>query len=590
MSQKHETGKRVADSAAHKTAQPPLRPKQIRQYQPAPTTGARITAWIDRKCDVIHGWGVAAEEWVEKKAGQTRHYLGVTHRRVRRAAHEKRARRFPESDQLPVQLFLLVWGMLPMLGGHLRAATWGIRRRGIHAFGRLRSRVERLLDGRKLHPAAFLGSAACIAAVALFFSAYTFGTVVKYDGAVVGSVGSPSAIREACDKLEQVTAATLGSGYTMDKSLLQYSSGVISRKSVVDEQTIEAELSDEIGLVTYGYALYVNGELIGATPYEGALEELLEQLKSDCVNENTISCDFNEETEIRAEYVPQDKIMNLGYLAEILGSTKAGEITYTVAKGDTWSQIAEKNNKTSSELQAMNPGYNIDKIAIGEVLTISNAVPYLSITLTQRECYLEDVPYEVEYQDSAYLYQGDYDVLSAGSYGSADVVANVTYVNGEEIQRDILSYETLVDPITEQQARGTKERPTWIATGNFRWPCSGRISSRFGYRNLSYSRASSNHKGIDIANGYGTAICAADGGTVVYSGWMSGYGYLIQIDHGNGYTSYYGHNSSLSVSVGQHVYKGQQVARMGSTGNSTGNHCHFEIRYKGVPKNPLNFI
>ena len=77
---------------------------------------------------------------------------------------------------------------------------------------------------------------------------------------------------------------------------------------------------------------------------------------------------------------------------------------------------------------------------------------------------------------------------------------------------------------------------------------------------------------------------------MTYSGWMSGYGYLVQIDHGNGYVTRYGHNSSLTVSVGQHVYKGQQVARAGSTGNSTGNHCHFEVRYNGVPKNPLNSL
>ena len=71
---------------------------------------------------------------------------------------------------------------------------------------------------------------------------------------------------------------------------------------------------------------------------------------------------------------------------------------------------------------------------------------------------------------------------------------------------------------------------------------------------------------------------------------MGGYGYLVQIDHGNGYVTYYGHNSSLLASVGQKVHKGQQIARVGSTGNSTGNHCHFEVRYKGVSKNPLNYL
>ena len=93
-----------------------------------------------------------------------------------------------------------------------------------------------------------------------------------------------------------------------------------------------------------------------------------------------------------------------------------------------------------------------------------------------------------------------------------------------------------------------------------------------------------------IAGPDGTPVYAADGGTVTYSGWMGGYGYLVEINHGNGYVTRYGHNSSLTVSVGDHVYKGQQIARVGSTGNSTGNHCHFEVRYNGVARNPLNYL
>ena len=353
---------------------------------------------------------------------------------------------------------------------------------------------------------------------------------------------------------------------------------------------LEEDLSEEIGLVTYGYSLYVDGEMLGATPYEGALDELLKQLKDGISDENTISCEFKERVEIKPGYVPTDQIVNLGYLAETLYSTKTAEVTYEVKGGDTWSEIAESHGLTSRELLALNPGYDIDRLSIGEVLTLSASVPYLTMTVVEQERYLAAIPYDIEYTDSADLYKGDYKVVSPGENGSADTVANVTYVNGEEQERVILSSVTLKNPVTEQRLQGTKERPTWLPTGTFRWPCSGNITSRFGYRNLSYSYASKNHKGIDIANRRGTAICAADGGTVTYAGWMSGYGYLVQINHGNGFVTYYGHNSSLLVSVGQHVYKGQQIARMGSTGNSTGNHCHFEVRYNGVARNPLNYL
>ena len=162
------------------------------------------------------------------------------------------------------------------------------------------------------------------------------------------------------------------------------------------------------------------------------MEELLDQLQKAASDEDTISCKFAEDVEIRQEYVPTSEIMNLGYIAELLYSTKTAEVTYEVKKGDTWSQIAAKNDMTSAELLALNPGYNINKLQIGEVLTLSASVPYLTMTVVKQERYLDDVSYNIEYTDSADLYQGDYKVTSKGEYGKADVMAKATYVNGEE--------------------------------------------------------------------------------------------------------------------------------------------------------------
>jgi murein DD-endopeptidase MepM/ murein hydrolase activator NlpD len=307
-------------------------------------------------------------------------------------------------------------------------------------------------------------------------------------------------------------------------------------------------------------------------------------------DENTISITFAEKVEIKKEYVPTEDIMNLGHLAELLYSTKTAEVTYEVKRGDTWSEIAQDHGLTSNELLSLNPGYNINKLAIGEILTLSASVPYLTMTVVQQERYVADVPYQIEYTDDASMYQGDTKVTSPGSFGAADTVANVTYVNGQEIQRTILSSVTLKEPVTEQQLRGTKERPTWYPTGSFRWPTTGRITSSFGGRKSPGGIGSTNHKGLDIANSRGTAIYAADGGTVTYAGWMGGYGYTVKIRHKDGYAPLYAHNSKLLVSAGSHVYKGQQIAKMGSTGNSTGSHCHFEIRINGVAKNPMNYL
>ena len=518
------------------------------------------------------------------RAGKKVRWFG---RRCRRVVREAQAHRFPESNRKPLQFLLMLWGLLPSAASRLREILLGRRRERNLRTSRFSVWFEK---EKRLHSLMFLGGSCALAGIILFCSFFTIGTTVSYDGQVLGRLASKSEAETVRKDLESITSRTLGETYTIDESLLQYDSGWMLRQDIEDKAVYEDQLSDEIGLVTSAYCLYVNDVRIGATPYEGALEELLDQLQKAASDEDTISCEFAEDVEIRQEYVPTSEIMNLGYIAELLYSTKTAEVTYEVKKGDTWSQIAAKNDMSSAELLALNPGYNINKLQIGEVLTLSASVPYLTMTVVKQERYLDDVSYNIEYTDSADLYQGDYKVTSKGEYGKADVMAKATYVNGEETERTILSSVTLKEPVTEYRLRGTKARPTWMPTGSFRWPTSGRITSYFGGRKSPGGIGSTNHKGIDIAVPRGTPIYAADGGTVTYSGWMSGYGYLVQIDHGNGYVTRYGHNSSLTVSVGQHVYKGQQVARAGSTGNSTGNHCHFEVRYNGVAKNPLNYL
>ena len=507
-------------------------------------------------------------------------------RRWRRIVRENKAHRFPESERIPIQLMLFFWGLLPMWGSLLQERVLQKNSASRQKSAQSAQKKRRW----RIHPAVFLAGGCVMAAVLLFFSTYTNGVTITYDGKVLARLADQAEAEEARAELEQVTAQTLGRSFTIDDSLIQYSSGLLRRQDLVEKEVYEEALSQEVGMVTAAYCLYVDGERIGATPYKGALEQLLEQMQLSATNEGTISVSFAENVEVKEEYVATDSLMNLGFLAETLYSTKTAEVTYTVAKGDTWSEIAEDHGLTSKELLALNPGYDMDKLRIGEILTMSASVPYLTMTVVQQERYVDSVAFDVEYTDSPDIYVGDYRVTSPGQYGAADTVANVTYVNGEETERTVLSSVTLRQPVTEHRLQGTKPKPITAASGTFRWPTTGRISSRFGGRSSPGGVGSTNHKGIDIAVPYRTPIYAADGGTVTYAGWMGGYGYLVQIDHGNGYVTRYGHNSSLTVSVGQKVYKGQQIARAGSTGNSTGNHCHFEVRYNGVARNPLNYL
>lgn len=122
------------------------------------------------------------------------------------------------------------------------------------------------------------------------------------------------------------------------------------------------------------------------------------------------------------------------------------------------------------------------------------------------------------------------------------------------------------------------------------WPTTGPISSGFGWRNAPIEGASETHQGIDIASNIGVPVVAAADGKVVKSGWEAGYGNIVQLDHGNGIETIYGHNSQLVVTTGQSVKKGQLIAYVGSTGVSTGPHVHYEVRVNNSAVDPMKYL
>lgn len=173
--------------------------------------------------------------------------------------------------------------------------------------------------------------------------------------------------------------------------------------------------------------------------------------------------------------------------------------------------------------------------------------------------------------------------------------AQVLYKAQEEEQQSQSEYERLL-ALSENIAsmlrnmESSSSAPSAGGTGRFMWPCNGEITSYYGWRTHPIFGTTKYHSGMDIAVDYGTPIHAADSGTVIYSGWLGGYGNCVMIDHGGGLVSLYAHNQSLNVGEGQFVNKGTVVAYAGSTGYSTGPHCHFEVRMHGEVTEPLNYL
>lgn len=157
----------------------------------------------------------------------------------------------------------------------------------------------------------------------------------------------------------------------------------------------------------------------------------------------------------------------------------------------------------------------------------------------------------------------------------------------KEAQKDALDKE-IADYVKQLQAQNTK-----YVGGEFMWPVPLKytyVSSECVWRNSPLSGRKEFHNGIDIPVAFGTDIYASNSGTVVKSQWHNSYGYYVMIDHGGGYATLYAHNSKLLVSVGDEVVRGQVIAKAGSTGDSTGNHCHFSMYENGAIINPRKYF
>ncbi len=344
--------------------------------------------------------------------------------------------------------------------------------------------------------------------------------------------------------------------------------------------------------LTDAYGVYVDGEFIGAVAncqvISAAMDRTLAEYAAN-LSDMVTEVYYTKKIEYQSGVYLTDTIATPSEILRILSAETESETRYTIQASDSPQLVAAKFNMTMEELTELNP--HMDRnFKEGGMLTVLTTSRYIPIAHTKSMTVMSYIDYaSVEVETSA-LNLGAREVISRGVMGEKHSEVEITYIDGVENSRKVLSSAITKEPVPEQIGIGTySPQPastSTVFTGNgmFGWPLNG------GYISDGYI-SNRNHKGIDIAAPYGTEIYAAESGTVVAAGWNNGgYGNYVIIEHPDNYRTLYAHCSVVIAYEGQQVEKGQLIAQVGSTGNSTGNHCHFEVRLNNICVNPGSFL
>lgn len=358
-------------------------------------------------------------------------------------------------------------------------------------------------------------------------------------------------------------------------------------KDIDDADTVLKKFTYMGDIQAQAYAIIVDGEIIATVESEKIANEVLDSVKAMYVKEDKKYeyIGFAEDVKVEAYNTTLANVSSKSTVVKKIKSGGQQEVTYEVKAGDTLYGICDKLGVSFNELKKMNPKITENTtIHIGDKFVTQQEIPLLTVETIEISTFAESIDYETVTKESSSYYKGDTVVTQAGKKGKARVTARLTKQNGITVEREDLETETITAPVDKIIVKGTKPVPAKKGTGTFRKPVNVAVYRGYGMR---WGRM---HYGLDYAAPTGTPIYAADGGTVTKSGWSGAYGYVVVIDHGANRKTLYAHCSRLLVSAGTKVYKGQQIATVGSTGRSTGPHCHFEIFINGANVNPANYV
>ena len=441
-----------------------------------------------------------------------------------------------------------------------------------------------------------------------YWNSVTYALEVIYKDQSLGYISDESVYIEArklvndrlnsgaysTETVEETVAGSRGTNLNANYALTLVSIDELNDAQTISDKIIESEVDN----LTHACGIYIDGKFVCAIKNEAdaktVFDNILEQYKVDI--SSNVFIGFNETIDYVQGLYPNNasSMLDAAKLEELISGVPMQHIT---SETDTAESIAEFYKISVEQLKTYNPSYDFDNIKSGDSVVVSSSDKLVSIRKTVVSTATKEVDFKTETTRDATKYSGYRSIKRKGVKGTEKVTTTQIFVDGvlEKVTEDT---EPITEPINEIVVIGTKTsfNGVYIGTASkkgFLWPAPSchYVSSAYGWRSRGW------HTGIDLVKAgggaNGTPVIASRSGRVeVVQRSNSGYGNMILINHGDGYKTRYAHmiTGSMTVSVGEYVEAGQTIGKVGSTGNSTGPHLHFEVIYNGETYNPANYI
>jgi len=433
------------------------------------------------------------------------------------------------------------------------------------------------------------------------FDSVNYALAVIYNGETIGYIADESVYLESRNMaLERLSVGLYENDQSQVLDAPKYELALVS----INKMSDAAALSDSLigasdANITNACGIYIDGEFTCSVKNENDARSVFNSILEKAELGENEKVGFVEEISYVQGLYPDDErtMWDAAKLADVLeNETKRGQQTVIVKSGDSLERIAEENGLSYARIYEMNPNLSNKTLRVGNEVVISQEVRYVRVKIVRTEQRSEDIPYDTVTSYNSDLFTGDTRVIRKGQNGVEAVTVQVTTVDGVTFSEEVLERRLLMSPVDEKVEKGTRSRSVSSSSGSyslnvsrkgFVWPAPTAKTITQYY--------SGKHRALDIttSGASGRPIVAAAAGTVEFAGSAgNSYGQQVVINHGNGVKTRYAHclSGSISVRAGQKVSAGQQIAKIGNTGNSSGPHLHFEVLVNGGQTNPLNYV